>query len=82
MKQQLQTGNVNMSPEFGPLKKSGAVRIVHANIHEPLKKKRGSLTKLKKTVEKMERIADKVALDNGEEPEKNRLPQDNVQREM
>ena len=33
-------------------------------------------------MEKRERIADKVAFDKGEEPEKNRLPQDNVQQEM
>ena len=84
MKQQLQTGNVNMSLESGALKKSGAVRIVHVSVHEPPKKTRGSLTKEKKRVEKRERIADKVAFDKGEfeEPEKNRLPQDNVQQEM
>ena len=82
MKQQLQTGNVNMSLESGALQKSGAVRIVHASIHERPRKTRASLTKEKKSVEKRERIADKVAFDKGEEPEKNRLPQDNVQQEM
>ena len=44
VKQNLQTGNVNMSSESGALKKSGAVRIVRASIHERPKKARGSLT--------------------------------------
>ena len=52
VKQQLQTGKVNMPSESGALKKSGTVRIVHASIHEPPKKTRGSLTKEKKAVEK------------------------------
>ena len=82
LRQQLHTGNVNSSSMSGALKKSGAVRIVHASVHEPPKKTRGSLTKEKKRFEKRERIADKVAFDKGEEPEKNRLPQDNVQQEM
>ena len=82
MKQQLQTGNVNMSLESGALKKSGAVRIVHASIHERPRKIRGSLTKEKKTVQRRERIADKVAFDKGEEPKKNRVPQDNLQQEI
>ena len=82
MKQQLQTGNVNMSLESGALKKIGAVRIVHASIHERPRKTRGSLTKEKKTVQRRERIADKVAFDKGEEPKKNRLPQDNLQQEI
>ena len=82
MKQQLQTGNVNMSLESGALKKSGAVRIVHASIHERPRKTRGSLTKEKKNVKKRERIADKVAFDKGEEPKKNRVPQDNLQQEI
>ena len=82
LKQQLHTGNVNRSPMSGVLKKSGAVRIVHASVHEPPKKTRGSLSEEKERVEKRERIADKVAFDKGEEPEKNHLPQDNVQQEM
>ena len=41
VKQNLQTGNVNMS---GALKKSGAVRIVRASIHERPKKTRGSIS--------------------------------------
>ena len=82
MKQQLQTGNVNMSLESGALKKSGAVRIAHASIHQRPRKTRGSLTKEKKNVEKRERIADKVAFDKGEEPKKNRVPQDNLQQEI
>ena len=80
--QQLQTGIVNTPSASGVLKKSGTVRIVHASIHEPPKKSRKSLKKQDKNVEKGERIADKVAFDKGEEPEKNRLPQDNVQQEM
>ena len=47
VKQNLQTGNVNMSSESGALKKSGAVRIVRASIHERPKKARGSLTEEK-----------------------------------
>ena len=47
LKQQLKTGNVNSSSESGALKKSGAVRIVRASIHERPKKKRGSLTEEK-----------------------------------
>ena len=82
VKQQLQTGKVNMPSESGALKKSGTVRIVHASIHEPPKKTRGSLTKEKKAVEKKERNADKVQFDKGEEREKNSLPQDNLQQEM
>ena len=82
MKQQLQTGNVNMSLESGALKKSGAVRIVHASIHERPRKTRGSLTKEKKTVQRRERMADKVEFDKGEEPKKNRVPQDNLQQEI
>ena len=58
------------------------MRIVEASIHEPPKKKRGSLTKEKKAVEMKERSADKVAFGKGEETEKNRLPQDNLQLEM
>ena len=76
MKQQLQTGNANISSESGALKKSGAVRIVHASVHEPPKKTRGSLTEKKKIVEKKERVTDREA------PEKNRAPQNNVQQEM
>ena len=47
VKQNLQTGNVNISSESGGLKKSGAVRIVRASIHERPKKTRGSLTEEK-----------------------------------
>ena len=47
VKQNLQTGNVNILSESGTLKKSGAVRIVRASIHERPKKRRGSLTKQK-----------------------------------
>ena len=82
VKQQLQTGKVNMPSESGALKKSGTVRIVHASIHEPPKKTRRSLTKEKKAVEKKERNADKVEFDKGEKPEKNSLSQDNLQQEM
>ena len=38
VKQNMQTGNVNMSSESGGLKKSGEVRIVLASIHERPKK--------------------------------------------
>ncbi|XP_044181873.1 uncharacterized protein LOC122962707 [Acropora millepora] len=82
VKQQLQIGNVNMSSESGPLKRSGAERIVHASIHERPKKTRGSLTEEKKAVEEKEKVAEKVAFDKGEEPEKKRLPQDNLQQEI
>ena len=81
LKQQLQTGNLNTPPESGALEKSGAMRIVHASIHEHPKKTRGSLIKEKKAVEEKEKLAEKVAFDKGEEPEKNRLPQDNLQQE-
>ena len=47
VKQNMQTGNVNMSSESGGLKKSGEVRIVLASIHERPKKARGSLTEEK-----------------------------------
>ena len=82
LKQQLQTGNVNMPCVSGALKESGTVRIVHASIHERPKKTRGSLTKEKKSVEMKERNADKVAFGKEEETEKNRQPQDNLQQEM
>ena len=45
VRQNLQTGNVNMSSESGALKKSGAVRIVRASIHERPKKKGDPLLK-------------------------------------
>ena len=82
VKQQLRIGNVNMSSESGPLKRSGAERIVHASIHERPKKTRGCLNKERKPAGKKETIAEKVALDKEEEPEKNRLPQDNLQPEL
>ena len=82
VKQQFRTGSLNVSSKSGASKKSRTVRIVHASIHERPKKTRGSSAKEKKTVEKNEKNADKVAFDKGEEPEKNRLPQDNVQQEM
>ena len=82
VKQQLQIGNVNMSSESGPLKRSGAERIVHASIHERPKKTRGCLNKERKPAGKKETNAEKVALDKEEEPEKNRLPQDNLQQEI
>ena len=47
LQQQLKTGNVNTPSETGALKKSGAVRIVRASIHEHPKKTRGSITKEK-----------------------------------
>ena len=47
VRQNLQTGNVNMSSESGALKKSGAVRVVHASIHERPKKTRGSISEEK-----------------------------------
>ena len=82
VKQQLQIGNVNMPSESGPLRRSGAERIVHASIHERPKKTRGSLTEEKKAVEEEEKVAGKVAFDKGEELEKKRLPQDNLQQEI
>ena len=82
VKQQLQIGNVNMSSDSGPSKRSGAGRIVHASIHERPKKTRGSLTEEKKAVEEEEKVAGKVAFDKGEELEKKRLPQDNLQQEI
>ena len=82
LKQQLQTDNVNTPSKSGALKKSGAVRIVHATIHDRPKKTRGSLTKEKKPVEEKEKLAEKIAFDQGEEPEKKRLPQDNLQQEI
>ena len=83
VKQQLQTGNVDMPSESGALKRGGAVRIVHASVHErPKKKKRGSFTKEKKALGKKERNAPKEAFDKGEQLEKNRLPQDNLQQEI
>ena len=47
LKQNLQTGNVNMLSESGALKKSGTGKIVYASIHERPKKARGSLTEEK-----------------------------------
>ena len=47
VRQNLQTGNVNMSSESGALKKSGAVRIVRASIHERPKKTRGCISEEK-----------------------------------
>ncbi|XP_044182728.1 putative leucine-rich repeat-containing protein DDB_G0281931 [Acropora millepora] len=47
LKQQLKTGNVNTPSETGALKKSGAVRIVRASIHERPKKTRGSISEEK-----------------------------------
>ncbi|XP_015775760.1 PREDICTED: uncharacterized protein LOC107353885 [Acropora digitifera] len=82
LKQQLQTDNVNTPSKSGALKKSGAVRIVHASIHDRPKKARGSLTKEKKPVEEKEKLAEKIAFDKGEEPKKKRLPQDNLQQEI
>jgi len=79
LKQQLQTGNVNTPSKSGALKKSGAVRIVHASIHERPKKTRGSLTEEKKAVEEKEKVAEKLAFEKGEEQEKKHLPQDNLQ---
>ena len=81
VKQQLQTGNVDMPSESGALKKGGAVRIVHVSVHERPKRNRGSFTKEKKAVGKKGRNAGKVAFDKGEQPEENRLPQDNLQQE-
>ena len=74
LKQQLQTGKVNMPSVSGAMKESGTVRIVHASIHERPKKKRGSLTQRKK--------AEKVAFGKGEKTEKKRLPPDSLQQEM
>ncbi|XP_067026440.1 transcriptional regulator ATRX homolog [Acropora muricata] len=82
VKQQLQIGNVNVSSESRPLKRSGAERIVHASIHGRPKKTRGCLNKERKPAGKNETNAEKVALDKEEEPEKNRLPQDNLQQEI
>ena len=47
VKKNLQTGNVNISSQSGALKKSGAVRIVRASIHERPKKTRGSISEEK-----------------------------------
>ena len=82
VKQQLQTGNVNMLSETRTLKKSGSVRIVHASIHERPHKTRRSLTERKAAVKKMEKIPDKEAFDKEVEPEKSRLPQDTLQQEI
>ena len=82
LKQQLQTGNVNTPSKSGALKKSGVVRIVHASIHERPKKTRGSLTEEKKAVEEKEKVAEKLAFEKGEEPDKKRLAQDNLQQEI
>ncbi|XP_067048637.1 uncharacterized protein [Acropora muricata] len=46
-KEQLRTGNVNTPSQSGALKKSGAVRIVRASIHERPKKTRGSISEEK-----------------------------------
>ena len=61
VKQQLQIGNVNMSTESEPLKRSGAERIVHASIHERPKKTRGCLNKKRKSAANKETNAEKVA---------------------
>ena len=82
LKQQLQTGNLNTPLESGALKKSGAVGIVHASIHERPKKTRESLSEEKKTVEEKEKLAEKLAFNKGEEPEKIHVPQDNLQQEI
>ena len=71
-----------MSSESGALKRSGAVRILHTGVHERPKKPRGSPNKEKKAAEKKEANAEKVAFDKEEEPEKNRLPQHNLQRSL
>ena len=47
LKQQLKTGKVNTPLESGALKKSGAVTIVRASIHECPKKTRGSISEEK-----------------------------------
>ena len=82
LKQQLQAGNVNTPSKSGALKKSGAMRIVHASIHEHPKKKRRSLTKEKKAIEKKERIAGKLPLGKEEEREKYSPPQENLQQDV
>ena len=74
LKQQLQTGKVNMLSVSGAMKESGTVRIVHASIHERPKKKRGSLTQTKK--------AEKVAFCKGDKTEKKRVLPDSLQQEM
>ena len=79
LKQQLQTDNVNTPSEPGASKKGGAVRIVHASIHERQKKARGSLTEEKQAVEEEEKVAE-VAFEKGETQEKKHLPQDNLQQ--
>ena len=50
VRQNLQTGDINMSSESGALKKSGAVRVVRASIHERPKKTRGSISEEKNRV--------------------------------
>ena len=82
LKHQLQSCKVNMPSVSGAVKESRTMRIVQASIHERPKKKRGSLTKEKKAAEMKERTTDKEAFGQGEETEKNRLPQDNLQLEM
>ena len=74
LKQQLQTGKVNMPSVSGAMKESGTVKIVHASIHERPKKKGGSLTQRKK--------AEKVAFGKGEKTKKKRLLSDSLQQEM
>ena len=83
MKQPLQTDNVSKSSASGVLKKSGAVRTVHASIQECPKKTRGSLTKENKAVPKEERNADKMpAFEKGHKQEKNCVAQENLQQEI
>ena len=82
LKHQLQTCKVNVPSVSGAVKESRTVRIVQASIHERPKKKRGSVTKEKKAAEMKERTGDKEAFGQGEETDKNRLPQDNLQLEM
>ena len=56
LKQQLQTGNVNTRSKSGALKKSRAMRIVHASIHEHPKKKGDPLLKKRKLLRKRKEL--------------------------
>ena len=56
LKQQLQTGNVYTPSKSGALKKSGAMRIVHASIHEHPKKKGDPLLKKRKLLRKRKEL--------------------------
>ncbi|XP_015763090.1 PREDICTED: uncharacterized protein LOC107342147 [Acropora digitifera] len=97
LKQQLKTGNVDMPSLSGALKESGAVSIKLTILPDHPEETNGSTSEETKTGrkkegnndkgtvstgDKKEKVAEKVAFDKGEEPEKKRLPQDNLQQEI